>query len=156
MFSQNLIVKSWSFNFLKVGARINKLNRLRFMIPIIPLISLIPLYTATDFVIDEKKEIERLGKLYKKASSPEEQAEINEQIAYVYSQGLSACYRFKREVPECVRAYYLGSREKPSVDEITSELQKINYYSGYKFNKRVIKGVIIATIIILTVIALCF
>lgn len=105
--------------------------------------------------MDQKDELNRLDGLHKKAKTQDRRMEIKEQQEYIFNQGLQALRRHERELPHCVRAYYLGSREKPSMDEISSELQKINY-SDYKSDKRVIKGVVIATIIVLTVIALFF
>lgn len=116
---------------------------------------LIVLYGIFDFLLDSKAELARLNKLFKKAKSEDRRAEIREQREYVYNQGLQALRRHERELPKCVRDYYLGFRGKPSMDEISSELQQMNYGDD-RFNKRIIRAVVIAIITVLCLINLFF
>ena len=109
------------------------------------------LYTITDFLIDERKEIEKLERLYKKARSPERQAEIKEQIQHTYSKGLHACNGYKREVPNCVKEYFIGSREKPTSDEIRK-----GFKGGKPLNYKLIQVIVTALIVIGTILAIAF
>ena len=127
-----------------------KLVSLRIMI-LLPI-----LYMISDFLMDQKEKLDRLDSLHKKARNSDWRAEISEQRQYAYNQALQALRRHEREIPNCVRGYFLGNSKKPGMDEITSELQKMNRYGNYKFNKRVIKGVLITVMAILLLLALFF
>lgn len=94
---------------------------LRVMIPIIPLC-----YMISDFLLDSKTELDRLNKLYKKASSSESRTEIKEQQGYIFNQGLQALRRHEYELPNCVRQYYLGNGPKPTMDQISQELKNMS------------------------------
>lgn len=109
------------------------------------------LYTITDFLLDERKEIEKLEKLHKKTRSPERQAEIKEQIQHIYSKGLHACNGYKREIPDCVKEYFLGNREEPTLDEM------IKGFKGRKpLNYKLIQAIVMTIIVIATILAIAF
>ena len=82
-------------------------------------------YKIYDFLLDQKEELAMLEKKLKECKSEERIAEIKRQQCYLFNQGLCALRRYDREVPGCVREYFLGSAEKPSVEKISEELQKI-------------------------------
>jgi len=114
------------------------------------------LYTISDFLMDQKEEIKRWERLCRRAGTAEKKTEIEEQKSYAYNQGLQALRRHERELPNCVRRFYLGNGPKPSMAQVSQELQKMNHYSDYKFNRRVIKAAVIATIAILFLLTLFF
>lgn len=114
---------------------------------------LIVLYGIFDFLLGSKAELARLDKLFKKAKSVDRRAEIREQQEYIFNQGLQALRRHEHELPQSVRKYFLNNGPKPTMEQVSQELQKMNY-SDSKFNKRTIKGVVVATIVIFTLIAL--
>ena len=82
-------------------------------------------YKIYDFLIDQKGELNNLEKELRECKSEERIAEIKRQETYTYSQGLDAMRRYERELPNCIKAYYLGNAEKPSMEKISAELQKI-------------------------------
>jgi len=109
-------------------------------------------YSISDFLIDKKKEIKRLERLYRKSNS-QNKPEIREQIEYAYRTGLYACNRFRREIPDCVRKYFLGYRKRPAQDEITSEIQEINWSRNYQLIQRIVRITTIVIVTILTILA---
>ena len=82
-------------------------------------------YDIHNFLIDQKCELHNLSVMRKKAKGQSEREEIKRQQTYLYNQGLDAMRRYERELPNCIKAYYLGNAEKPSMEKISAELQKI-------------------------------
>ena len=82
-------------------------------------------YKIYDFLIEQKNELSNLEKELRECKSEERIAEIKRQQTYLYNQGLCAMHRYERELPSCIKAYYLGNAEKPSMEKISAELQKI-------------------------------
>lgn len=83
-------------------------------------------YMISDYLLDQKAELDRLDKLYEKATSEDRRAEIKEQRAYIYNQGLQALRRHKSELPDCVRQYYLFDGPKPTVEQMSRGLKRIH------------------------------
>ncbi len=108
-------------------------------------------YSVSDFLISLKQEIKKLQELYQKSNSPEKRIEIKEQIEWTYKRGLHCCIRFKREVPTCVRKYFLGCRGRPNMNEILSEIQELNFGRDYAFVQRVVRITIPIFLTILTI-----
>jgi len=99
--------------------------------------------------MDQKEKLDRLDSLHKKARDSDWRAETQEQREYAYNQGLQALRRHETEIPACVREYYLGNAKKPTMNEISFDLQRMNRYSDYKTSKRIIKVAVIITMVIL-------
>lgn len=118
---------------------------------------------VADYLIDNKKELNRLDGLYNKHSkgndfstrerSKERCIEIKEERQIVYERGLNALSRYATEVPQCVRDYYLKSRPEPTIDEIMNQLQKI-HHAHRPVSKRAIYIVMISLVIIFTILAI--
>jgi len=109
------------------------------------------LYMAVDFLLDQKE----LSEKFMEAAKKRRNKELKELSTYNYELGLQALKRWERQIPECVKLYYLGKTKKPTTEQIISELQKMNQ-SDNGFIEKAIKGAVIATITILTLIALFF
>ena len=109
------------------------------------------LYSISDFLMDQKDELVRLDRLYKKRKD----SEIKKQQEYVYRQGLEALSRHREKTPKCVKDYYLGVRKKPEMDQISQELQKMNY-SDYQFTKKLIRIIVMVVITLMTILAIFF
>lgn len=110
-------------------------------------------YIITDFLIDQKAELRRLDKLYRKAKTEDRKAEIKEQQTYIYNQGLQAMQRHSYEIPSCVKKYFLGTGSKPSLDMVSQELQNIHGMRR-RTNRRVAYFIVASFIIVLTFIAI--
>jgi len=82
-------------------------------------------YKIYDFLLDQKSEIDKIEKELRECKSEERIAEIKGQQTYLYNQGLRAMSRYSRDVPDSIKSYYLGNAEKPSLEKISGELQKI-------------------------------
>ena len=83
-------------------------------LPIIPM-----LYTTTDFLIDQKEQIEKLEKQLKKTPNENRRALIKSQIAIYYQEGLEVLARFEHDIPKSTKDYFMGYRkDKPSFWEI--------------------------------------
>ena len=115
------------------------------MIPFFPV-----LYTAVDFLLDQKELVEKFMKAAKKRRNKK----LKELSTYNYELGLQALRRWERQIPECVKLYYLGKTKKPTTEQIISEFQKMDH--GDKFIEKAIKGAVIAAITILSIIAFFF
>ena len=110
------------------------------------------LYTVSNFLMDQKDSLKRLD-AKKRAHNSSKHMEIQEQKEYLYNQGLQALHRHRTKIPTCVRTYYLDNAREPSINEINSELRKMNRYRDYKF-KRVIRIMVISIFAILLLFAL--
>lgn len=124
-----------------------KLISLRFMIPIfIPV-----LYMAVDFLFDQKELSEKFMETAKKRRNKE----LKELSTYNYELGLQVLRRWERQIPECVKLYYLGKAPRPTTEEITEGFQR--FRDEKKREKRLMKLVKIGvylTILILTLLAI--
>jgi hypothetical protein len=114
------------------------------MIPFFPV-----LYMAFEFLLDQKELVAKFMKAAKKRRNKE----LKKLSAYNYELGLQALRRWESQIPSCVKLYYLGKAQKPTTEQIISELQKMNH-SDNGFIEKVVKGTVIAAITILTLIAL--
>ena len=114
------------------------------------------LYLISDYLMDQKDSLNRLDVLHKRTHNSDKRREIQEEKKYLYDQGLRVLHcRHREKIPTCIKAYYLGTtKKKPSMDEINSELRRINRYRDYKLNLRVIRGVVITIMAILLLFAL--
>lgn len=120
---------------------------------IFPIMIFPMMYMISDFLLDQKEELDRLDRLYKRAPNAEKKAEIREQREYIYGQGLQALRRHEHELPNCVRQYYLGNSLEPTVDQITQELKKI--HGGYKrFPREMVTVTLVILITLFTILAI--
>jgi len=114
------------------------------------------LYKASDFLLDQKSELDRFDDLRRKARTESQKAEIREQQEYLYNQGLRAINRFDREIPSSVKSYYLGNAERPSMEKVSEELReitvdygKINYRIAYIIVAVVLSSLFVSAILFL-------
>ncbi len=95
------------------------------ILPIIPI-----LYSAMDYLMDNKERIEDLEKKLERTTNENRKALIKTQIEIYYGQGLEALARFENDTPKSVRDYFLGQRkDKPDFQEISNEMKEIHYHS---------------------------
>jgi len=113
------------------------------------------LYMISDFLIDQKTELARLDKLFKKAESEDRRAEIKEQQEYIFNQGLQALRRHEHEIPSCVWIYYLGKGPRPSMDLVSKELQGIHGMRR-KTNRQIAYAVVAFLVTVLSLLAIFF
>ena len=72
-----------------------------------------------DYLLDTKGEVEVWRGKAEKAKRRDSREEAREMAAYAYNQGLQALRRWERQVPRCVKDYYLGDRkDRPGYEEI--------------------------------------
>jgi len=92
-------------------------------------------YMISDFLIDQMEELKKYHTmLERKDLTAKKRAEIKRMQAYLYNQGITAINRYSREVPDCVKSYYLGNKPKPSVSKISKELSEISvHYSKINY-----------------------
>ncbi len=116
--------------------------------PIIPI-----LYTAMDFLIDQKERIEDLEKKLERTTNENRKALIKAQIEIYYEQGLEALARLENDTPKSVRDYFLGFRKnKPDWNEISTEV--INQHQDMKkLDNKIVYISISVAIGILTILA---
>ena len=81
-------------------------------------------YLLTDFLIDQKKACMRLEKRKIKTGDKYKKEEIQEEINYLYGQGLQALRYNSKVVPQCVKTFYLSGGLEPGLDKINSESSK--------------------------------
>ena len=113
------------------------------------------LYEASDFLMDQKSELDRFDELRKKARTESRKTEIAEQQEYLYNQGLRAINRFSREVPDCVKSYYLGNAKKPSMEKVSQELREITL-DYKKINRKISYVVVTALLVLALILAILF
>lgn len=90
------------------------------ILPIIPI-----LYSAMDYLMDQKERIEELEKKLERTANENRKALIKAQIEIYYEQGLEALARFENDTPKSVRDYFLGYRKtKPDFNEISMEMAR--------------------------------
>ncbi len=109
------------------------------------------LYTISDFLLDQKKEIKRLDSLNKKVKNPDRKAELREQKTYLYNQGLQALRRHEDRVPDCVKTHFLVDGPKPTINEIVKEFK-----DRRRVNYKLIRIIILASIFVLTILAIIY
>ena len=118
---------------------------------------MILMYKISDFLMDQKNELSNLERTLKdKHISDSKRIAIQEQATYLYSQGLRAMERYGREVPQSVKSFYLGNKQKPTRDKITKELSEINIDYG-KINHRIayiIVAVVLGSLFVLAILFL--
>lgn len=113
----------------------------------------IVLYTISDFLMDQKKEIARLERirLHKKKTDPDRYQEIKEQQQYLYNQGLQALRRYEDKVPDSVKTYFLTGKKEPAMGEIAKESK-----DKRRMNYKLIRIIILASIFVLTILAIIY
>jgi len=108
-------------------------------------------YMISDFLIDQKKEMKILEvKLRDGTLTKEDREGMESLLSYLYKQGLQAMNKYDREVPGCVKAYYLGNRQKPTKEKITKDLSLMSVHYG-KINHK-IAYIVVATLVTLLLI----
>lgn len=118
---------------------------------IFPFIPFIFLYSISDFLIDQKDELVKFDRIYKERKD----SEIKDLRKYIYNQGLQALRIHERKLPKCIKDYYLGLRGKPEMDQISKELQKMNY-SDYQFTGKLVRIIVMVVITLMTILAIFF
>jgi len=116
------------------------------MIPFFPV-----LYMAVDFLLDQKELAEKL----RKAAKERRNRKLKELSTYNYELGLQALRRWERQIPECVKLYYLGKASRPSTEEIIDGFQKFrNEREEEKRLMKIVKIGIYLFILVLTLLAI--
>lgn len=116
------------------------------MIPFFPV-----LYTAVDFLLDQKELVEKFMKAAKKRRNKK----LKELSTYNYELGLQALRRWERQIPKCVKLYYLGKTKKPTAEEITGGFQGLrNEREEEKRLMEIVKIGVYLIILVLTLLAI--
>jgi len=116
------------------------------MIPFFPV-----LYTAVDFLLDQKE----LSEKFMEAAKKRRNKELRELSAYNYELGLQSLRRWERQVPECVKLYYLGKAKKPTTKEIIEGFQGLrNEREEEKRLMEIVKIGVYLIILVLTLLAI--
>jgi len=106
------------------------------------------LYMAFDFLLDQKE----LSEKFMKAAKKRKNKELKELSIYQYKQGLRVLRRFERQIPECVKLYYLGKAPRPTTEEIIDGFQK--FRDEREKEKRLMKIVKIGVYLIILILTL--
>jgi len=109
------------------------------------------LYTAVDFLLDQKE----LSEKFMEAAKKRRNKELKELSTYNYELDLQALRRWERQIPDCVKLYYLGKAQKPTTEEIIESFKGLrNEREKEKRLMNIVKIAVYLTILILTLLAI--
>lgn len=109
------------------------------------------LYMAVDFLLDQKE----LSEKFMEAAKKRRNKELKGLSTYSYELGLQALRRWERQIPECVKFYYLGKAQKPTTKEIIEGLQGLrNEREEEKRLMKIVKIGVYLIILVLTLLAI--